>query len=263
MSARVKTALVAGPICLALLFFGGPTLFGLFVAAVAVVGVSEYDKMACPTVNPLEGAFLAGWAGVVVLGFLSASYALPNALLVLGAVVYLAGWIFGSGPEEDTLPRWGVAIGGWILVAYFLGHALWIRRYGVCPVVYALAVVWAGDTAAYYVGTAFGSRALVPSVSPKKSVEGAVASLIAGALAAAVVGLLLPLPHSVGGSVALGLVLNAAAQLGDLAESLFKRCAGIKDSGDVFPGHGGVLDRIDGFLFVLPIYAAFLANSGA
>jgi phosphatidate cytidylyltransferase len=130
-------------------------------------------------------------------------------------------------------------------------------------VVYVLAVVWAGDTAAYYVGTAFGAHALAPSVSPKKSVEGAVASLVAGALAAGVVGLLLPLPHSVGASVALGLVLNAAAQLGDLAESLFKRCAGIKDSGDVFPGHGGVLDRIDGFLFVLPLYAAFLIGSGA
>jgi phosphatidate cytidylyltransferase len=262
LSARVKTALVAGPICLALLFFGGPVLFGLFVAAVAVVGVNEYGKMACRTANPLEGAFLAGWGGVLVLSFLSTSYALPSALLVLGALVYLAGWIFGCGPEEDTLGRWGVALGGWILVAYFLGHALWIRRYGVCPVVYVLAVVWAGDTAAYYVGTALGSHALAPSVSPKKSVEGAVASLIAGALAAGVVGLLLPLPHSVGASVALGLVLNAAAQLGDLAESLFKRCAGIKDSGDVFPGHGGVLDRIDGFLFVVPIYAAFLATSG-
>jgi phosphatidate cytidylyltransferase len=263
MNARVKTALVAGPICLALLLFGGTTLFGVFVAAVAAVGVAEYSKIAWPQVNPLETAFLSGWGAVVVLGFLCTSPVLPGACLVVGALVYLGAWIVGRGPAPETFGRWGAAIGGLVFVAYFLGHALWVRRYGISPVLYVFAVVWAGDTAAYYVGRAIGSHALAPLVSPNKSVEGAVASVVAGAFAAGIVGLILPVPHSAAASLVLGVVLNATAQLGDLIESLFKRCAGVKDSGGLFPGHGGVLDRVDGFLPVLPIYAAFLSLSGA
>jgi phosphatidate cytidylyltransferase len=120
-----------------------------------------------------------------------------------------------------------------------------------------------GDTAAYYVGTAFGTHSLAPSVSPKKSVEGALASLAAGTIGAAFIALILPLPHSFWTSLVVGVGLNAAAQVGDLAESLIKRCAGVKDSGTLFPGHGGVLDRVDGFLFSLPLYATFLTMRGA
>jgi phosphatidate cytidylyltransferase len=199
LSQRLKTALVAGPICVALLLFGGTIGFGFLVAVIAAVGAAEYAKI----------------------------------------------------------------VHGWIFVAYFLGHALWIRGHGVAPVLYILAIVWVGDSAAYYVGSAFGSRPLAPSVSPNKSVEGAVASLVGGALAAGIAGLVLPLPHPFFASLVMGVILNAVAQLGDLAESLFKRCADVKDSGTLFPGHGGVLDRIDGFLPTLPVYAAFLTLAGA
>lgn len=258
MSTRVKTALVLGPILLAVLVFGGPVLFALLVGAVAVVGVSEYDRMVRPGASPLEAAFVAGWAAVVVFAFLADAAVLPGAALALGALVYFAGWIGGPGPTEATLERWGSVIGGWVFVAYFLGYAVSVRAHGVAPVLFLLAVVWAGDTAAFYVGSAFGRRPLAPAVSPKKSVEGAVASLAAGAAAAAAFGALLPVPHALGTSLLLGAALNVAAQLGDLAESLLKRCSGVKDSGALFPGHGGVLDRIDGFLLTLPLYAAVL-----
>ena len=109
-------------------------------------------------------------------------------------------------------------------------------------------------TAAFYGGTAFGAHRLAPAVSPKKSVEGAVAS----AATALFLGLVLPLPHSAGTSLGLGVALDVAAQTGDLAESLLKRCAGVKDSGSLFPGHGGVLDRVDSFLLALPLYASCL-----
>jgi phosphatidate cytidylyltransferase len=263
LSQRLKTALVAGPICVALLLFGGTIGFGFLVAVIAAVGAAEYAKIAHPGVTAVEVSFLAGWAVVVVLGFLAASHAVPGALLVLGALLYLGGWIVGPGPTKETLGRWGAALGGWIFVAYFLGHALWIRGHGVAPVLYILAIVWVGDSAAYYVGSAFGSRPLAPSVSPNKSVEGAVASLVGGALAAGIAGLVLPLPRPFYASLVMGVILNAVAQLGDLAESLFKRCADVKDSGTLFPGHGGVLDRIDGFLLTLPVYAAFLTLAGA
>lgn len=258
MSTRVKTALVTGPILLAVLLSGGAGLFAVLVGVIAVLGVAEYDRMVRPGAGPLEAAFVAGWAAVVVFAFLGDSGALPGAALALGVLLYLGGWIAGPGPTENTLQRWGSVVGGWVFVACFLGHAVSVRSFGVAPVLFLLAVVWAGDTAAYYVGSAFGERALAPAVSPKKSVEGAVASLAAGALSAVVFGLLLPVPHSLGVSLLLGVALNAAAQVGDLAESLLKRCAGVKDSGTLFPGHGGVLDRIDGFLLTLPLYATVL-----
>ncbi|GAB4260879.1 MAG: phosphatidate cytidylyltransferase [Deferrisomatales bacterium] len=263
VSSRVKTALVAAPVFLGILFFGGPVLFGLLVAVGAAVGVREYGRIVGGPEDLLEETFLAGWAGVIALGFLAATPELPTALLAGGALLYLLAWIVGTGPAEATLGRWGRAIGGWVWVAFFLGHAVWVRRHGISPVVFVIAVVWAGDTAAYYVGSAWGSRPLAPRVSPNKSLEGAGASLVAAAALALALGALLPLPHGPWASLLLGVALNAVAQVGDLAESLLKRCGGVKDSGHLFPGHGGILDRIDGFLFALPLYAAALSLWGS
>jgi len=96
-------------------------------------------------------------------------------------------------------------------------------------------------------------------VSPNKSVEGALASLVAAAAVGAAASALLPLPHAWPAGALLGVVLNLLAQYGDLIESLLKRCAGCKDSGSLFPGHGGLLDRVDALLPVLPVYAGYLA----
>lgn len=263
MSPRVRTALVVVPLFLAVLFFGGRFLFALLVAGIAAVGVAEYGRIVQPEAEPLAAIFVCVWSVVVVLGFLARSPVVPGVLLAVGALLYLGGWIVGSGPSPRTLPGWGGAAGAWMLIAFFLGHAVWVRSHGISPVCFVAVVVWAGDTAAFYAGTAFGSRPLAPRVSPKKSVEGAVASLVAAGAAALAAGVLLPLPHSAVASLAVGVVLNGVAQMGDLTESLLKRCAGVKDSGTLFPGHGGVLDRIDGFLLVLPLYVAFLTLSGA
>ena len=262
MSQRLRTAAWAAPLFLAILFLGGPVGFGLLVAAVAVVGVAEYIQLVVPGANPVERTFAVAWSGLVVLAFLSPHRVAPGAALALGALGHLGLWMAGPGPRDDMPARWGGVVGGWVLVAYFLGHILWVREAGVAAVLFLLAVVWAGDTAAYYVGTAFGSRPLAPRISPKKSLEGAVAGWAASVVAGGMVSLLLPTPHGFGGGVVLAAVLNPLAQAGDLAESLLKRCAGVKDSGSLFPGHGGVLDRVDGFLLATPLYAACLSWLG-
>ena len=246
---------------LGVLYVGGEILFAVLVALASVLGVREYLDIVCPETGPAERAFSPLWAGAVVLGFLSGSQAFPGALVAVGSLVYFLGWIVGPGPSATTLKRWGATVGSWIFVAFFLGHAVWVRRHGAGPVVFAAMTVWSGDIAAYYVGTAFGTHRLAPSVSPKKSVEGAVASIGASLLVALVLGAVLPLPHSLFATCLLAAVINVAAQIGDLAESLLKRCGGVKDSGALLPGHGGVLDRIDGFVLSLPIYAALLATS--
>ncbi|HXE30499.1 MAG TPA: phosphatidate cytidylyltransferase, partial [Terriglobales bacterium] len=121
------------------------------------------------------------------------------------------------------------------------GGAMWL--------VFLLVVVWVGDTAALYAGRAWGRHRLAPRVSPGKSWEGAVASMIAAAAVGAGVGawqhayILIPV----------AIAINIAAQVGDLAESALKRGAGVKDSGTLLPGHGGVLDRIDALLFAAPV----------
>ncbi|MBI5441554.1 MAG: phosphatidate cytidylyltransferase [Deltaproteobacteria bacterium] len=258
MSARVKTALIALPVVLAVLFFGGRILFGLVIAAVAVLGAREYAGIAGGGGNALDDVFVPLWAGVLVLGFLAPSTELPGELLALGSLVYLAVWIMGKGPGEDTLRRWASTLGAWVFVGLFLGHLVWVRSHGVGPVLFLSVLIWTGDTAAYYVGSAFGRRKLAPAVSPGKTVEGAAASVVASALMAFFLARVLELPHAPAASLFFGVAINVAAQLGDLAESLLKRCGGVKDSGALFPGHGGMLDRVDAFLLAGPVYALFL-----
>jgi phosphatidate cytidylyltransferase len=262
MNDRVRTAFVVGPVFLAVLLFGGPVLFAFLVAGLAAVGAGEFRRMAAPEASATEHLLVAAWGAVVVLGFLCRASQAPGLLLALGAFGYLGAWVCGPGPKPEVLRHWSGALGSWVLVAFFLGHAVWVRAHGVSPVVFVLAIVWAGDTAAYYTGRAWGRRPLAPSVSPKKTVEGAVGGLAAAVAVAGGLGMALPLPHGVSASLCIGLLLNPVAQMGDLIESLIKRCAGCKDSGTIFPGHGGVLDRVDAFLFVLPAYAGILSLLG-
>jgi phosphatidate cytidylyltransferase len=123
---------------------------------------------------------------------------------------------------------------------------------------YGLLLNWVGDIGAYYAGRAFGRHKLAPVVSPKKTWEGAVASVVTSVAVAGAY-----LTHFVPGvswpvAIALTAAANAAGQLGDLAESAMKRGAGVKDSGTILPGHGGFLDRVDSTLFALPVVYAYL-----
>ena len=122
----------------------------------------------------------------------------------------------------------------------------------------ALLVSWAGDTAAMYVGKALGRNKLAPRISPGKTVEGAVASVVGGTVGAVVYAHYLLPAEPLVLVAAIGAVANIAGQLGDLAESTFKRGAGVKDSGTTLPGHGGWLDRIDSSLFSVPAVYALL-----
>ena len=122
----------------------------------------------------------------------------------------------------------------------------------------ALLVSWAGDTAALYVGRAFGRHKLAPRVSPSKTWEGSIGSVAGGVLAAAIYAHYLIPSAALWAVLAVGAAGNIAGQVGDLCESAFKRGAGMKDSGTTLPGHGGWLDRIDSSLFSIPVVYALL-----
>jgi phosphatidate cytidylyltransferase len=128
---------------------------------------------------------------------------------------------------------------------------------GTARLVLLLSVVVASDVFAYFVGHAVGRRKLAPQVSPGKTVEGAIGGLLGAALASAVVATQLFKTQPLGLIVTIGVLLAVAGMVGDLLESLFKRYVGVKDSGSLFPGHGGVLDRIDAFILAAPLLYAF------
>jgi len=157
-------------------------------------------------------------------------------------------------PLVERLPAAGISSSGLLFVALPLSYA--VRLHGVGALgpwilLFALVITWVGDTAAYFVGRAIGKSPLAPQLSPKKTWEGA----IAGMAAALLVGWLLSTRINVPAPVVLGLaaVGNVAGQAGDLLESAFKRSAGVKDSGTILPGHGGVLDRIDALILTIPV----------
>ena len=166
----------------------------------------------------------------------------------------------GRGPV-----RWALAVGGALWLGLSIGYYLTVLGWHVSPgdhhglrvVGTTLAAAIAGDIAALFAGTAVGRHPLAPQISPGKTVEGAVASLAASiAVVAAGGAWLLGLP--VGHGIALGALLSVAAQGGDLVESALKRAAGVKDSGRLVPGHGGLLDRMDSLILMGPVVYCYL-----
>jgi phosphatidate cytidylyltransferase len=158
--------------------------------------------------------------------------------------------------QEQTLDIVPVAkvILGLMYIPLLMSHFVLIRRFddGILWVFFVLVLAFAGDTGAFYVGRTWGKRKLLPAVSPGKTMEGII-GLVGGAVLACVVYQQFLLPEiSVAHTVVLAFVGSLLGQLGDLCESLIKRASGVKDSGAILPGHGGILDRLDSLLFIAP-----------
>jgi phosphatidate cytidylyltransferase len=167
--------------------------------------------------------------------------------------------LFTGRPLVESLPSAGISASALLLVAftfYLSGRLNRIPTYGPRLLLFALAVTWAADTAAYFVGRAIGKHPLAPHISPKKTWEGSIGGIIGSLLIAwaAHHWLPIPIPHL----LAMATLGNIAGQMGDLLESAYKRSAGVKDSGSVLPGHGGVLDRIDAQILCIPVIWYYL-----
>jgi phosphatidate cytidylyltransferase len=176
--------------------------------------------------------------------------------LLAGALVISIGLgtvlLFSRTPLEETIPALGILGFGIPYFALPVASVFRLRQIDPWVVFLLLAIVWLGDTAAYYVGSRIGRHKLAPVVSPKKSWEGSAAGFVVG-LVAALVWTLLRLRRLDVGILAASAVTAVAAQIGDLVESMIKRGSGVKDSGSILPGHGGVLDRMDALLFAAPV----------
>jgi phosphatidate cytidylyltransferase len=269
---RILTALVLILAVFALIFFGQLWMITLAAAIVAELATYEYLKLAAVGAES-HGAQLRipiWWMALgTALAFVVTLTGFPveAQLPVLSALtLVLFAWNGFRAPLIQVLPDTAQGLFGLIWIAYPLTliPLLWKKEDGPALVVFLMVCVWAGDIAALYIGRAIGKHKLSPRLSPGKTWEGTIASIIGSILAAALVvwigdlltargNLILHITEPLWQTLLLAGILNIAAQLGDLLESAVKRGAGVKDSGTMLPGHGGILDRIDALLLATPV----------
>ena len=245
---RVLTALVLIPLVLGVNFYMPPRVAWAVMVLVAILCLREYF----PITRKLgfEPFRIAGYGAGAVLIF---ARGIPEAALLVLLTLVLLLLTMLRATHERALGDVAITVFGVLYIAgpFALGREL----HGFDPhwLFYVLVLNWVGDSAAYYLGRAFGTSKMAPSISPNKTWVGAIASLMAAAIVGA--GYLYyfnPSDVPLWLVVPLSIWVNAAAQCGDLAESAMKRGAALKDSGVMLPGHGGMLDRVDGLLFSLP-----------
>ncbi|HEX9940865.1 MAG TPA: phosphatidate cytidylyltransferase [Thermoanaerobaculia bacterium] len=258
---RLLTAVLATPIALAAVFWLPGWWFFVFMALVIDWAAFEYLAIVRPRAPRAPLRLLLVLAPLAAYAI---SFALTNSTdtpvlrlhVLAGALVISIGLgtllLFSRTPLEETIPALGILGFGIPYFALPIASVYCLRQIDPWVVFLLLAIVWLGDTAAYYVGSRIGRHKLAPVISPKKSWEGAAAGFVMAAVAA-VVWTLLRLGRLDFGVLAAALATAVAAQIGDLVESMIKRGSGVKDSGSVLPGHGGLLDRMDALLFAAPV----------
>jgi phosphatidate cytidylyltransferase len=258
---RVASAIVLLPVFLVIVVKAPASLFNALVILASAAASWELMRLLEQGGRPVHR-----WLGVVAATLVTTTFAasrmfdplvLPGAALAiaLGAVL-IAPVVLGAPATEATANTLlGVMYVGWLLGYGILLHHT--SPIGDELVLFVVGVTWVGETAAYLVGSAVGRHKLAPVISPRKTIEGGIAQVIASvAVAVALGSWLLPTCGS-GVAIAGGALLGVVGQLGDLAESAIKRGVGSKDAGGLIPGHGGVLDRIDSLLFNLPAFYFF------
>lgn len=257
MKQRVIYGGIAAAIFLGFLIFGGLP-FQILVGLMAMIGVAELFRMKQLEVFSFEGllAMLAAFVLAVPLETYLSTLPVDASFsgFTLISFLILAGTVFNSSVysfEEAVFP---------IATSFYVGvgfHYLNLARLdGLNSVLFVVFLVWATDIGAYLIGRQFGRRKLMPKVSPNKTIEGSLGGMVCAVLVSFLFMLFDPsvyAPHSFAGMALLVPLFSLFAQFGDLVESALKRRFGVKDSGKLIPGHGGILDRFDSMLFVLPI----------
>lgn len=255
MFARLAAGLIGVAILVPLLVWGGVVAVDLVVWAALGVAMFEYGRMAFSP-DELQLKLGVGLAATVV--FATVLY-LPTAALgpvLIGVTLLSFLMVMGSGVSVSVAAdRVGRVLLGALWVGGLLAFVAMVRRLdqGMGWIFVLLASTWLGDTGAYFAGRSFGKHRLAPVLSPKKTWEGAIGGFVAAMCGAVLFGWLTGLEIPWYLLALLGGIVDVFGVLGDLAESLLKRSFGVKDSGGILPGHGGILDRVDSLLFAAPV----------
>ncbi len=273
---RVVTAAMLIPFAVGIVLWGSTASVALAVGLVTLLALFEYFALGdaighrayrfwtatcalllvfaewnAPTQGPRGIGRIADW---IVIGGLRLAMPTVEDVLFYFLIGITALTLWTKRPLVEAMPSAGISSSGLLLVAFPLTFAIRLHHipsFGPALLLFVLVITWIGDTAAYFVGRTVGKHKLAPVLSPNKTWEGAFASIVGALLVALAFAprLNIPLPHLLG----MAAVGNIAGQAGDLLESSFKRSAGVKDSGTLLPGHGGVLDRIDALILAIPV----------
>jgi phosphatidate cytidylyltransferase len=282
---RVGTAAVLMPVVIALVLWGSTTVVAVAVAVVTAVALWEYFGLGEAIGHRAYRVWTVVCAGLLIIqqaayhgGWLTTERipgghtAFVPARIQILLVLYSATTVFflfvlgltvitiwGKRVLVEALPAAGISSSALLLVAFPLSYAVPLHGLGgMGPrfLLFACAITWAADTVAYFVGRAVGKHLLAPKLSPKKTWEGSVGSMVGSLVVAYAFSYWIKIP--VGHLLAIGAIGNVAGQMGDLLESAYKRSAGVKDSGGLLPGHGGILDRIDALILCIPVIWYYL-----
>jgi phosphatidate cytidylyltransferase len=256
---RSITALVFVPLVIYVVGWGQEMVFAVVVLGVTSLALYEYFHMALPA-HPREQklGFLFGLA--VALLTVAPNLANREIWVALVLVLIFSVYVFVSGELYDKIIRLSWLLLGGFYIGLLMPHWVFLFRYpsGRSWVFFTLAVIMAGDTAAYFVGRRFGVRKLAPEISPGKTWAGAWGYMAGGLIVGVLAAQFLFVKHPFVEIVALALLLATLGQLGDLFESLLKRVFNVKDSSSLVPGHGGILDRLDSLIFPAVFANAYL-----
>jgi len=248
---RLVIALILLPVLYIYVMYLPPKYFLFLMTLLSTIGLAEFYAMC-----RIKGLFLYSglfWgAALLTVSFKSPNFFLQ--VLLFAALATMALRLFLKPDPAGSISAVSAAVFGLIYIPGLLTFQMNLVKTGPAWIVLLYASVWAADSMAFYVGKSIGKRKLYPEISPNKTVEGAVGSLLGGIAGALLIKVTILGQISIVNTVILGLVVGLSTIIGDLVESMFKRDAGVKDSSHILPGHGGVLDKLDGVTFAGPVF---------
>ena len=260
---RIYTVLLVVPFLYGAIRYLPPAAFTGLVAVSGCLCLMELYRLCVPDASrPFPMAI--GLLGCVALIVAPHHPALVQTGLLVAVLALLSMPLLVDVPLTDSLRQGAIVLTGMLYVGLTLSYLIAVRLLpeGESFVFFLLLVTWAADTAAYYVGTLYGRRVLAPSISPKKTVEGLAGGFVGAIIVAWAAGWTFLPQFSSLDTLVLAVFLTVAGLWGDLVESAIKRSVGVKDSGGLLPGHGGMLDRLDSLLFTAPAFYYYVTFMG-
>jgi len=263
-STRVIVSLIGIPIILALCLIGGIP-FLIFVLAIGIYSFFEFSQILLKK-NISVNIFIGGLSIAAIIINFYANFVEFEILSVFIILVLLLYELFNN--KQSAVYNLGGTLVGVFYIGYFSSFLILIRQYfnttgifyntGGYLIISLFATIWICDSAAFFLGTAFGKHKLFPRVSPQKSWEGAIAGFVFAILTMIAAKAIILDSLSWTNVIWIGILIGIFGQFGDLVESLLKRDVGVKDSSSIIPGHGGVFDRFDSLLFAAPVVYLYL-----
>ena len=257
---RIVAAVVFAPLFLLLVLKGSYTHYSIFILVLAFLGLMEYFKLVKDRLNPGMKAIGTLWGMLLTGGLYVGESRIVVAMLTLGFLAVCLMRLAKKGEIGSVFQDIGCTFLGPLYVGLLLGHLLLLRAMenGREWTLILFFTIWMCDIAAFYTGRSIGRHKLYPEISPNKTIEGAIGGVLGSLIVVAVAKSWYLSQLTLVDVIAISIGVSIMGQLGDLCESMFKRSAGVKDSGGLIPGHGGILDRFDSILFAAPFLYYYL-----